>query len=829
MRKTITSILGVLLFASLSWAQVAVTFQVDMSLASPAPDTVSVAGNFQVAAGSPSDWTPGDILLSDQGNGLWAVTVSIPAGSYEYKFINGTAWGQDESIPGLCAVNGNRGVTVPNQATLVIPAPCFASCNPCSVIPDTVDVTIRVAMHEVAKAGVLSDTITVAGNFQSEAGFSGDWSPGETIMTDTDMDSIYDVTVRIPEGIYEYKFINGTAWGQDESVPAACAVNNNRQMIIVGDSNLSSITTEILPSVYYDSCSNYVIPTSPVTFQVDMSLVSPAADTVTIAGDFQMAAGYPSNWNPGEVFLNDQGNGIWSVTLNLPPGTYQYKFINGTAWGQDEMVPAQCAVNNNRQVVIPSTAPYTVPLVCYAQCGPCSNPVIPDSVDVTFRVAMHEIAKLGLLSDTISIAGSFQSETGQSMDWIPGVTLLDDSDMDSIYEITLRIPEGYYEYKFINGTAWGQDETVPMMCANNNNRGINVVSDSNLATITTDILDPVYFDSCSNYSPPMVLVTLQVDMSLVNPIADTVSVAGNFQAIAGFSSDWNPGETVMSPQGNDVYAVTFAVPGGVYEYKFINGTAWGQDEGVPAQCAVNQNREMTVPNNGSITIPLVCFGLCGPCPSLIDTVDVTFRVAMHEEAIINGLEDTVSIAGNFQIPGGFPNNWAPGESPMSDLNQDSVYELTVRLPEGFYEYKFINGTAWGQDESVPDSCSIGLNRFMEIFGDGDPMTITDTILPAFYYDSCSVYQSGASSLAKNEQSSIKVYPNPFDNICQLVFENEKERFIEVLDLNGKSILTQRSNARNTKLDLSNQVSGMYILNVFESDGSKVHVSKLLLN
>ena len=59
--------LCLLLVASLSaMAQnFAVTFQVDMSQVAVVDDTVSVAGNFQAAAGFPADWTPGSTILTD--------------------------------------------------------------------------------------------------------------------------------------------------------------------------------------------------------------------------------------------------------------------------------------------------------------------------------------------------------------------------------------------------------------------------------------------------------------------------------------------------------------------------------------------------------------------------------------------------------------------------------------------------------------------------------------------------------------------------------------------------------------------------------------------
>ena len=112
-----------------------VTFQVDLSQVGLIASTVSVAGSFQAAAGFPSDWTPGSTVMTDDDmDGVYTVTVQLPAGSYEYKFLNGDAWGTDEAVPGACQVNGNRGLTV--NGALSIPVVCFGECEAC-VVPVT--------------------------------------------------------------------------------------------------------------------------------------------------------------------------------------------------------------------------------------------------------------------------------------------------------------------------------------------------------------------------------------------------------------------------------------------------------------------------------------------------------------------------------------------------------------------------------------------------------------------------------------------------------------------------------------------------------------------
>ena len=69
-----------------------------------------------------------------------------------------------------------------------------------------------------------------------------------------------------------------------------------------------------------------------VTFQVDMNNETVDANGVHMAGSFQ-------GWDPAATALSDDdGDGIYSIIVDtLTAGaTYEYKYINGNAWGQDE-------------------------------------------------------------------------------------------------------------------------------------------------------------------------------------------------------------------------------------------------------------------------------------------------------------------------------------------------------------------------------------------------------------------------------------------------------------------------------------------------------------
>lgn len=225
---------------------------------------------------------------------------------------------------------------------------------------------------------------------------------------------------------------------------------------------------------------------------------------------------------------------------------------------------------------------------------------------VTFQVDMSEVATV---SPTVSVAGDFQVAAGYSANWTPGTTIMTDPDLDQIYTVTVDLPAGYYAFKYINGTAWGQDEGVPADCAEEGNRHFIVIRDQ--------VLVPVCFGSCTRcpLSGPEVSVTLQVDLGH-ETVPGVVSVAGSFQnQVTNQSwSDWTPGQALLTdPDGDDVYSISFALPEGTYEYKFLNGSTWGTDEGVPAGCSVNGNRALEVVAPGPVVPPTPCFASCFPC------------------------------------------------------------------------------------------------------------------------------------------------------------------------------------------------------------------------
>ena len=87
MKKLFTLLFVLPMIASM--AQTAVTFNVNMQGLDVSPNGIHVAGNFQSEAGFPSDWDPSSTEMFDIGGDIYSVTLFLPQGVYEFKYVNG--------------------------------------------------------------------------------------------------------------------------------------------------------------------------------------------------------------------------------------------------------------------------------------------------------------------------------------------------------------------------------------------------------------------------------------------------------------------------------------------------------------------------------------------------------------------------------------------------------------------------------------------------------------------------------------------------------------------------------------------------------------------
>jgi hypothetical protein len=294
-----------------------------------------------------------------------------------------------------------------------------------------------------------------------------------------------------------------------------------------------------------------------VTLRVDMGTLTVDPNGPRVAGNIQAAAGIGTDWtpNPGNdanKMTDMDGDGVYEIVLTVPPGDYQYKFINGNEWGKDEGVPNACATGGNRGITVGATA--ITQQYCFGRCE-TDCPTTTD-VQVTLRVSLGNDAPS---ANGVHVAGAFQG-------WNPGATALTDGDGDGIYEVTLTMQNGTYGYKFLNGNNWGTDEAIPCDCNSGGNREI-VVPFTNQPVV----MPVVCFRSCDTNCPGGAAegVTFRVDMSGEALGPGGLFVAGSFQT----PLQWQKNVIQLTdPDGNEIYDVTVPIVPGEHEYKFFNGT-----------------------------------------------------------------------------------------------------------------------------------------------------------------------------------------------------------------------------------------------------------------
>jgi hypothetical protein len=414
MKKMYLTMLAVFAMAT-AFAQINVTFQVDM--------TGQTVGSGVYVAGGFNSWNATANALTQVGaTSIYSGVVSMPAGKHEFKFVNGTSW---ENVPNECAVgngNGNRWVGVRGATTTA--AVQFGGCAP--VGQNSIQL-----MVDMSQLTSLDDTISVAGSFQG-------WSPGSTIMTDVAGDSIYRSMAYIPAGdTIQFKYINGTKWALNETVPGACAVGGNREVIATGNI--------IAGPVCFNMCGPCFVPdTFNVTIRVDLSGVCANIDSVDIAGPL-------NGWAGGDM-MTDMGNGIWEITVRQAAPSFKFKarhFSDGSSspnWegGGDKE---------------PSFSSDTVlPVRCFGAdvYGPCAPKPAP--ADITFRV---DFAQSNYTPATdIYLIGDF---TGYQAN---AIKLNPTPGHPGVYETTVvGFCPASMNYKFVNG-----DVQIP---ANEENPGLS--------------------------------------------------------------------------------------------------------------------------------------------------------------------------------------------------------------------------------------------------------------------------------------------------------------------------------------------------------------------
>jgi hypothetical protein len=482
-----------------------------------------------------------------------------------------------------------------------------------------------------------------------------------------------------------------------------------------------------------------------VTFQVDMNEYLDPFTTVYVAGSYN---GWCADCNPME---DPELDGIWTATYPIPNGEYQFKY-QLDMWAADEpLVAGQSCVQSNGGVInrtlSVASADQTFDLVCWASCYPCASGLVPgcnNSNAVNFDPLATVNDGTCLLNVTFSVdmqdyVGTYTDVhlNGQFNGWCGDCAPMEDLDLDLVYELTVEMQEGYYEFKYTTDNFTDQEIFSGTESCIVENFGF-----SNRFAQPTDnlVLDVVCWNSCTacvatsdvfgctntnatNYDPAATAddgsclyeVILSVNMNQYVDSYTTVYVSGGFNGWNGLSNPMSDADL------DNVWEVTVLFPEGANEYKFTIDDWAVQENFIGGEaCTVTiggfTNRSLIV--SGNTTVNTVCWNSCIACSS--NSYTLTFRVDMTNETVdANGIQLVASFQG-----------FDPLATPMTYLGY-GIYEYSIILLEGtVLQYKYLNGIDFLMAEMVPVECGVddgngGFNRTHTV-GEAD-----ETILVCF--------------------------------------------------------------------------------------------------
>lgn len=430
-----------LIVTGLAFSQSEITFQVDMSQQTVNPAGVHLAGNFFdndndgiPENGSLLNWNPAAYQMTDPDmNGVYEITITLTEGRYEYKYINGNNLTDAETVPNACAVdvdgfNNNRQIFVGSAPTTY--SACFGECFNCG---DNA-VRFRVSLAELdynnnniyGEVGfdIANSGVHVAGDFQNPNGTNGDWTPDSNAMQDWNGDMIYEAVLNAGQmSEIEFMAINGNSWESpnEDMNGEPCIGTYGKRLVEINNDDV------VLPVVCWNSCT----PCTgffPRTFYVDMN---------NYCGDLSQGVfltGTPTTWSNGEPMSDTDGDLIYTITLQLTEGDYEYLFRVGTSiW--EPGASRTLTVNAEGQTVL-------LP-VCFGSPTACTP--LPDPSEITFYLdATDEVIPEG---QQVWIFGDFTT-----LAWQGGAMPLADEDGDSIWSITLQdVCAAQLRYKFVIG------------------------------------------------------------------------------------------------------------------------------------------------------------------------------------------------------------------------------------------------------------------------------------------------------------------------------------------------------------------------------------------
>jgi hypothetical protein len=310
------------------------------------------------------------------------------------------------------------------------------------------------------------------------------------------------------------------------------------------------------------------------------------------------------------------------------------------------------------------------------------------------------------------------------------------------------------------------------------------------------------------------VVHFVVDMSQQVVNVTGVHIVGDFQTVAGYTGgDWNSATTLMTQMTSDtnMYEVYVNIPAfAKYEYKFVNGDQFYEAEFVPVESRVgynfNDNRWIYVDSIANDTSYVGALMFAGNAPA--NKFLIRYLVDLSLESAVN--TTGVHLITDYQA-------FNPAIDILYSFGSN-VYEVINYVDAGSYQYKFVNGNSLSDVETVPFACSSPL-------GYRGITTAIDIVLPVDCFGGCAACST--SGLLESSHTTFNLFPNPVRDVLAVRFENEKNRQIQIYDVNGKLVYENTSSNSVEKIATFELNTGKYIITTTDLSTNKVESSSFI--
>ncbi len=347
-------------------SKVNIKFSVDTkNITLNANDTITLNGTFNGWCGA---CTP---MTKTPGTNIWSTTIALDtATDFEFKYAVG-AWVSSENLASTLSctkTTGNFTNRLFRTAKVndSIPLACWEKCTACTGTGGSSKTYLTFQVDMAKNKPAAGDTVTLNGTFNN-------WCGACNPMTNKPGTDIWVTSVLLDkDSSYDFKYTVGN-WKSQELLKEGLSCTTTKSGFTNRTITVSKLN-DTLPLVCWESCVSCLntAPKAKVTFKVNMKNYvddSLSIKGVTLNGSF-------NGWCGDCTKMTAIGNSIYSVTLTLDTGAYDYKFTVGNWLDQEQFIPTDpCTktVGNftNRFLSVTDTAAVIAGTYCWNTCTKC--------------------------------------------------------------------------------------------------------------------------------------------------------------------------------------------------------------------------------------------------------------------------------------------------------------------------------------------------------------------------------------------------------------------------------------------------------------------------